>query len=165
MLLVQNTHIIRRQIAGLLHEVADPEIPVVSIVDLGMVLDIRPENGHWRIDLAPTYSGCPAIDVIPFLVRARLEEAGYHDVHIEMDISPPWSTDWISEEGNEKLHAYGIAPPNGKIGDHEYEGKPRSCPQCGSTETEMISRYGATPCKASYKCLSCLEPFEYFKCF
>ena len=165
MLLVQNTHIIRRQIAGLLHEVADPEIPVVSIVDLGMVLDIRPENGHWRIDLAPTYSGCPAIDVIPFLVRARLEEAGYHDVHIEMVISPPWSTDWISEEGNEKLETYGIAPPNGKTGDHEYEGKPRSCPQCGSTETEMISRYGATPCKASYKCLSCLEPFEYFKCF
>ena len=164
-MLVHNTHIIRRQIAGLLHEVADPEIPVVSIVDLGMVLDIRPENGHWRIDLAPTYSGCPAIDVIPFLVKARLEEAGLTDTHIEMEISPPWSTDWISEEGNEKLQAYGIAPPNGKTGDHEYEGKPRSCPQCGSTETEMISRYGATPCKASYKCLSCLEPFEYFKCF
>lgn len=164
-MLVHATHIIRRQIADLLHEVADPEIPVVSIVDLGMVLDIRPEDDHWRIDLAPTYSGCPAIDVIPFLVKARLEEAGYHDVQVEMDISPPWSTDWISEEGNEKLHTYGIAPPNGKTGDHEYEGKPRSCPQCGSTETEMISRYGATPCKASYKCLNCLEPFEYFKCF
>ncbi len=164
-MVVYNTHIIRRQIADLLHEVADPEIPVVSIVDLGMVLDIRPENGHWRIDLAPTYSGCPAIDVIPFLVKARLEEAGLTDTHIEMEISPPWSTDWISEEGNEKLHTYGIAPPNGKTGDNEYEGKPRSCPQCGSKETEMISRYGATPCKASYKCLSCLEPFEYFKCF
>lgn len=162
---IADTHIIRKQIAGLLHEVADPEIPVVSIVDLGMVIDIRPENGHWRIDLAPTYSGCPAIDVIPFLVRARLEEAGMRDTHIEMEISPPWSTDWISEEGNEKLHTYGIAPPNGKASDHEYEGKPRSCPQCGSTDTELISRYGATPCKASYKCLSCLEPFEYFKCF
>jgi ring-1,2-phenylacetyl-CoA epoxidase subunit PaaD len=158
-------HIIRRQIAECLHDVADPEIPVVSIVDLGMVIDIRPENSHWRIDLAPTYSGCPAIDVIPFLVKAKLEESGYNNVHIEMEVSPPWSTDWISEEGKEKLHTYGIAPPNGKAAEQQYEGKPRSCPQCGSTATELISRYGATPCKASYKCLNCLEPFEYFKCF
>ena len=158
-------HIIRRQIADCLHDVADPEIPIVSIVDLGMVLDIRPENSHWRVDLAPTYSGCPAIDVIPFLVKARLEDAGYQHIQIEMEVSPPWSTDWISEEGKEKLNAYGIAPPNGKASEQQYEGKPRSCPQCGSTETEMLSRFGATPCKASYKCLSCLEPFEYFKCF
>lgn len=158
-------HIIRKQIAACLHEVADPEIPVVSIVDLGMVIDIRPENSHWRIDLAPTYSGCPAIDVIPFLVKARLEEAGIHNTQIEMEVSPPWSTDWISDEGKEKLQQYGIAPPNGKAADQEYEGAPRSCPQCGSTETSLISRYGATPCKASYKCLTCLEPFEYFKCF
>jgi ring-1,2-phenylacetyl-CoA epoxidase subunit PaaD len=158
-------HIIRKKIAGLLHEVSDPEIPIVSIVDLGMVIDIRPENSHWRIDLAPTYSGCPAIDVIPIIVKTHLAEAGFEDIHIEMEITPPWSTDWISEEGSQKLLAYGIAPPNGRTADHAYEGKPRSCPQCGSAETELISNYGATPCKASYKCLSCLEPFEYFKCF
>lgn len=158
-------HIIRKKIAGLLHEVPDPEIPIISIVDLGMVIDIRLENGHWRIDLAPTYSGCPAIDVIPLLVKASLSEGGFSDAHIEMEISPPWSTDWISDLGNQKLLDYGIAPPNGRAADQEYEGKPRSCPQCGSAATELISNYGATPCKASYKCLSCLEPFEYFKCF
>jgi len=158
-------HIIRKKIAGILHEVSDPEIPIISIVDLGMVIDIRPENNHWRIDLAPTYSGCPAIDVIPLLVKASLSEGGFEDAHIEMEISPPWSTDWISDLGNQKLLDYGIAPPNGRAADQAYEGKPRSCPQCGSTETELISNYGATPCKASYKCLSCLEPFEYFKCF
>lgn len=158
-------HIIRKRIAGLLHDVSDPEIPGISIVDLGMVIAIRPENGHWQIDLAPTYSGCPAIDVIPFLVKSILNEAGFKDAHIEMEISPPWSTDWISDEGNQKLLDYGIAPPNGKASDQEYEGKPRNCPQCGSIDTALISNYGATPCKASYKCLVCLEPFEYFKCF
>jgi ring-1,2-phenylacetyl-CoA epoxidase subunit PaaD len=158
-------HIIRRQIASCLSDVADPEIPVVSIVDLGMVIDIRHENSHWRIDLAPTYSGCPAIDVIPFLVKAKLEESGYSNVHVEMEVSPPWSTDWISEDGMRKLEDYGIAPPHGKASNQIDEGKPKSCPQCGSTDTELISRYGSTPCKAAYKCLTCLEPFEYFKCF
>lgn len=158
-------HIIRKQIAELLHEVSDPEIPVVSIVDLGMVIDIRPENSHWHIDLAPTYSGCPAIDVIPILVKTHLSEAGFDDIEIEMEVTPPWSTDWISDIGNQKLLEYGIAPPNGRAADQAYEGKPRNCPQCGSEDTELISNYGATPCKASYRCLSCLEPFEYFKCF
>lgn len=156
---------IRKAIASCLQEVADPEIPVVSIVDLGMVIDIRPEDHHWHVDLAPTYSGCPATDVIPFLVRAALEASGFQDIRVRMEVSPPWSTDWISEEGKARLFAYGIAPPNGTTAMHEYEGTPRNCPQCGSTHTQLISRYGATPCKASYKCLDCLEPFEYFKCF
>lgn len=156
---------IRKTIAACLHDVADPEIPVVSIVDLGMVMDIRPENHHWHIDLAPTYSGCPATDVIPFLVRARLDQSELPEITISMQIAPPWSTDWISEEGKARLLAYGIAPPNGTTAQHDYEGSPRQCPQCGSTRTELISRYGATPCKATYKCLDCLEPFEYFKCF
>jgi ring-1,2-phenylacetyl-CoA epoxidase subunit PaaD len=158
-------YIKRRSIAAALQEVADPEIPVVSIVDLGMVIDIQPENSHWCIELAPTYSGCPATDVIPFLVRAHLEEVGFSDIEVRMQIAPPWSTDFISEEGKNKLFEYGIAPPNGSASTHAYEGVPRQCPQCGSTHTELISRYGATPCKASYKCLDCLEPFEYFKCF
>ncbi len=158
-------HITRHQIAELLHEVSDPEIPGISIVDLGMVLDIIPENGHWRIALATTYSGCPAIDVIPFIVRAKLEENGFKDANVRMEISPPWSTDWISEEGKTKLLDYGIAPPNGKSSLHADEGRPKKCPQCGSTHVTMISHYGSTPCKAAYKCDNCLEPFEYFKCF
>ncbi len=155
----------RRQIADLLYEVSDPEIPIISIVDLGMVVDIIPEDDHWRIVLATTYSGCPAIDVIPFIVRAKLEEAGFRNVNVQMEISPPWSTDWISEEGKEKLLAYGIAPPNGKASLQADEGKPKNCPQCGSTQMIMISHYGSTPCKAAYRCATCLEPFEYFKCF
>lgn len=158
-------HIKRKEIAGFLHEVADPEIPVVSIVDLGMVIDIRPENNYWKIELAPTYSGCPAIDVIPLLVKIRLEEAGIHDVIIDMQLSPPWSTDWISEAGKEKLFQYGIAPPNRKALNAEEEGKPKECPQCGSTNTVLVSRFGSTPCKAAYRCLSCQEPFDYFKCY
>jgi len=158
-------HITRHLIAELLNEVSDPEIPGISIVDLGMVVDITPEENHWRIALATTYSGCPAIDVIPFIVRAKLEEAGFKEVNVLMGISPPWSTDWISEEGKEKLLAYGIAPPNGKASFHADEGKPKNCPQCGSAQTTMISNYGSTPCKAAYRCENCLEPFEYFKCF
>ena len=158
-------HITRHHIADLLGEVSDPEIPGISIVDLGMVIDIRPEEEHWRIALATTYSGCPAIDVIPFIVKAKLAEAGFNGANVIMEISPPWSTDWISDEGKTKLLEYGIAPPNGKASFHAEEGKPKSCPQCGSTDVKMISHYGSTPCKAAYKCENCLEPFEYFKCF
>jgi len=158
-------HIIRRQIAAVLHQVHDPEIPGVSIVDLGMVLDIRPENAHWRIDLAVTYSGCPAIDVIPFLAKSMLAEQGFPNTEIDMVVSPPWSTDWISEEGQEKLLAWGIAPPNGKSHLNSDSGQPKRCPQCGSTETRLISQYGSTPCKALYRCDSCEETFDYFKCY
>ncbi|MEO6131254.1 MAG: 1,2-phenylacetyl-CoA epoxidase subunit PaaD [Saprospiraceae bacterium] len=155
----------RLQIAELLHEVSDPEIPGISIVDLGMVVDIQPEDDHWQITLATTYSGCPAIDVIPFFVKARLEEGGVKNANVLMGISPPWSTDWISEEGKEKLLAYGIAPPNGQASLNTHEGKPKQCPQCGSTHMTLVSQFGSTPCKAAYKCETCLEPFEYFKCF
>lgn len=158
-------HIKRKQLVSLLHEVSDPEIPGISIVDLGMVLDIRNDDDQWEIILAPTYSGCPAIDVIPFIVQAQLKEAGIHDVKISMDIAPPWSTDWISEEGKTKLLSYGIAPPNGPSTRRSDDGHPKACPQCGSSDTELISRFSSTPCKAAYRCLNCLEPFEYFKCF
>jgi|SRR5687767_9259106 len=155
----------RKAIAELLKDVADPEIPIISIVDLGMVIAILKKGEKWQIDLAPTYSGCPAIDVIPILVESRLKEAGYTDVMINMEISPPWSTDWISDEGKQKLLHYGIAPPNGIANMNSDEGKPKSCPQCGSEETILISRYSSTPCKAAYRCEVCKEPFEYFKCF
>lgn len=155
----------RKFIAQLLHDVADPEIPIVSIVDLGMVLDIYQEGDVWKIDLAPTYSGCPAIDVIPMMVTSRLEEEDLGNVIVKMNISPPWSTDWISEVGKDKLAAYGIAPPEGNADRAVGDDKPKQCPQCGSGQTTMISRYSSTPCKAAYKCDVCQEPFEYFKCY
>ena len=158
-------HITRHHIADLLSEVSDPEIPGISIVDLGMIVDIRYEQDRWHIALAPTYSGCPATDVIPIIVRAKLEEGGFKDFKVSVEISPPWSTDWISEEGKSKLLDYGIAPPNGRASLHADEGKPKNCPQCGSNHVILISNYGSTPCKAAYKCETCLEPFEYFKCF
>jgi ring-1,2-phenylacetyl-CoA epoxidase subunit PaaD len=99
------------------------------------------------------------------MVRSKLDEAGYHDVTVTMMISPPWSTDWISEEGKEKLLSFGISPPGGRASLVEDDGKPKNCPQCGSTHAILISRFGSTPCKASYKCADCMEPFEYFKCF
>ncbi len=160
-----DVHILRKQIAEWLAEVSDPEIPGISIVDLGMVLDIRLEADRWEIDLAPTYSGCPAIDVIPILVQIRMEEAGIYDAKIRMEISPPWSTEWISDLGREKLSFYGIAPPNNKSRADGDEGRPKQCPQCGSVETVEISRFSSTPCKAAYRCTVCKEPFEYFKCY
>ena len=157
--------ITRKEIARVLHDVADPEIPGISIVDLGMVLDIKDEGEFWKIILAPTYSGCPAIDVIPMIVQNRLAESGYENIKVAMEISPPWSTDWISAEGKEKLSLLGYAPPNGRAGLESDPGKPKQCPQCGSENTDLISRFSSTPCKAAYRCLNCQEPFEYFKCY
>ncbi len=141
---------------SVLASVPDPEIPAVSLVDLGIVREA--DAGARRVLLTPTYTGCPATLVIETMVRAALDDAGYEDVRIETTLSPPWTTDWISEEGKRKLHAYGIAPPTpaGSRAVH--------CPQCGSAETQEISRFGSTPCKALYRCTACLEPFEHFKC-
>jgi ring-1,2-phenylacetyl-CoA epoxidase subunit PaaD len=139
---------------ALLEKVPDPEIPVVSLVDLGIVREVSLE----RVVLTPTYTGCPATLVIETMVRAALDEAGFQDVRIESTLSPPWTTDWISQAGREKLLAYGIAPPV-PAGSCEVH-----CPQCGSAETREISRFGSTPCKALWRCLSCAEPFDLFKC-
>lgn len=138
---------------AVLASVPDPEIPVVSVVDLGIV---RAANAE-RVVLTPTYTGCPATLVIERDVRAALDEAGFGHVRIETTLSPPWTTAWISEAGKAKLAAYGIAPPragNGAV----------ACPQCGSQETEEVSRFGSTPCKAQWRCRACLEPFDLFKC-
>jgi len=137
-----------------LEHVPDPEIPVVSIVDLGIVRDVAPD----RVTLTPTYTGCPATLVIETMVRAALDEAGFGHVQVETTLSPPWTTDWISEEGKARLLAYGIAPPRA-AGEREV-----ACPQCGSKETEEVSRFGSTPCKAQWRCRACLEPFDLFKC-
>jgi len=135
--------------------VPDPEIPAVSVVDLGIVRAVTPE----RVLITPTYTGCPATQVIARDIRAALDAAGYRNVRVETVLSPPWTTDWISEAGKAKLKAYGIAPPQ-PAGQRAVE-----CPQCGSTHTEEVSRFGSTPCKAQWRCRDCLEPFDLFKCY
>jgi ring-1,2-phenylacetyl-CoA epoxidase subunit PaaD len=135
-----------------LEGVPDPEIPVVSVVDLGIVRAVTPE----RVTITPTYTGCPATQVIERDIRSALDAAGFRDVAIETMLSPPWTTDWISETGKAKLEDYGIAPPGPAL--------TATCPQCGSTDTEEVSRFGSTPCKAQWRCRACLEPFDRFKC-
>jgi ring-1,2-phenylacetyl-CoA epoxidase subunit PaaD len=143
-----------QRIWEVLETVPDPEIPVVSVVDLGIVRDVTPD----RVRITPTYTGCPATQVIQRDIRDALDAAGFRKVAIETILSPPWTTDWISEAGKAKLKAYGIAPPQ-PAGQRLVE-----CPQCGSTDTEEISRFGSTPCKAQWRCRDCLEPFDLFKC-
>jgi len=135
-----------------LAQVPDPEIPAVSVVELGIVRDVSPE----RVTITPTYSGCPATVAIEQSIREALDAAGFRTVRIETTLSPPWTTDWITEEGRQKLHRYGIAPPS--LAEHV------ACPQCGSMATEEVSRFGSTPCKSQWRCRTCLEPFDRFKC-
>ena len=139
-------------IIAVLAEVPDPEIPAVSVLDLGIVRGVR----DGKVQITPTYSGCPATLFIEQSIREALDAAGYREIGIETLLSPPWTTDWISEAGKAKLAAYGIAPPD--------LAKTATCPQCGSTDTEEVSRFGSTPCKAQWRCTSCLEPFDRFKC-
>jgi len=150
------------EIWGVLDRVPDPEIPVVSVVDLGMVRDVSAdEDGRVEVVMSPTYTGCPATDAIRRDVTRALEEAGLENFTVRYQLTPRWSTDWITQEGREKLQRYGIAPPKG---DREapYEGA--ACPRCGAEDTEVVSEFGSTPCKASMRCKSCLEPFDHFKC-
>lgn len=141
------------RLEALLEQVPDPEIPALSVVDLGIVREVTPD----RVLITPTYTGCPATQAIERDIRAALDGAGYRDVRLETALAPAWTTDWITEEGRRKLKAYGIAPPT--PGEREIE-----CPQCGSTDTEQVSRFGSTPCKALWRCRSCAEPFDLFKC-
>lgn len=136
--------------------VPDPEIPVLSIADLGLVRHVRVgDGGAIEVGLSPTYSGCPATSVIKANVEAALQQGGYREVNVVEVLAPPWSTDWISTAGRRKLHDYGIAPPTTG---------PVACPQCGSLATTKLSEFGSTPCKALYRCTDCLEPFDHFKC-
>ncbi|MCH8684511.1 1,2-phenylacetyl-CoA epoxidase subunit PaaD [Pedomonas mirosovicensis] len=150
--------------------VNDPEIPVLSIVDLGIVR--RVEAGEpVKVVITPTYTGCPATEVISLMITAALEQAGYADADIVQEIDPPWTTDWISEDGRRKLREYGIAPPppgstskRALMGETPALASAIACPRCGSTETERLSQFSSTPCKALHRCKACLEPFEAFKC-
>jgi ring-1,2-phenylacetyl-CoA epoxidase subunit PaaD len=139
-------------IRAVLETVMDPEIPVVSVIDLGIVRGVDAD----RVRITPTYSGCPATEVIERTIREALDAAGFADVAVETELAPPWTTDWITDKGKAALKAYGIAPPE--------LAKAATCPQCGSTDTEEVSRFGSTPCKAQWRCKACLEPFDRFKC-
>lgn len=145
------------QIWDLLSSIPDPEIPVISITDLGIVRAVTLKDGTVSVALTPTYSGCPATSVITLAVEMALRDAGVQSPLIETQISPPWTTDWITEAGRAKLLAYGIAPPSPS-------GGPDACPRCGSVRVTRVSQYGSTPCKAHWRCDACLEPFDYFKC-
>jgi ring-1,2-phenylacetyl-CoA epoxidase subunit PaaD len=141
-------------IMAVLEKVPDPEIPVLSILDLGIVRGLALDPP--RVLVTPTYTGCPATVAIEVAIREALDAAGFHDVHIERVLFPPWTTDWITKRGRERLHAYGIAPPSSAA--------TAECPLCGSADTIEVSRFGSTPCKAQWRCRSCEEPFERFKC-
>jgi len=155
----------RADILVWLGEIADPEIPVLSITDLGIVRGVT-VGERVTVALAPTYSGCPATEVIERSVVDALQAHGVDNVTIERVLAPPWTSDWISAEGREKLRNYGIAPPAHAVGKGSLLRGDRvvACPRCGSAETTLVSEFGSTACKASYRCGDCLEPFEYFKC-
>jgi ring-1,2-phenylacetyl-CoA epoxidase subunit PaaD len=148
-----------------LSTVPDPEIPVLTIMDLGIVRDVR-LNDEVIVMLTPTYTGCPATEVIEQSVLEAIRSHGVDRVSIERVLSPPWTTDWISDAGREKLREYGIAPPAHAASKRSLLQGERSiaCPRCNSIDTTLVSEFGSTACKASYKCRACLEPFEYFKC-
>ena len=143
-------------IMAVLAEVPDPEIPVVSVIDLGIVRGLEEGANGPAVIITPTYSGCPATVEIENSIRAALDASGYRDVGIVNKLFPPWTTDLMTDEAKEKLRAYGIAPPS--------RAETVECPNCGSADTKEISRFGSTPCKAQWQCQQCLEPFDRFKC-
>jgi len=155
----------REQVLDWLSEVPDPEIPVLTIADLGIVRGVSIDD-EVTVELTPTYSGCPATEVIEQSVIDVLRKHGVEDVSIRRVLSPPWTTDWISAAGRDKLKEYGIAPPLQGASKRELLHGDRNiaCPRCASLNTAVVSEFGSTACKASYKCSDCLEPFEYFKC-
>ena len=153
----------------LLEEVMDPEVPVLSVVDLGIIRKIElNDDSEPVITITPTYSGCPAMDVIRINIRLKMAEAGFPNAEIKTILSPAWTTDWMSKQGKDKLKAFGIAPPNPKpivcTPDLFQQEESIQCPNCNSYNTRMVSQFGSTACKALYQCNDCKEPFDYFKC-
>lgn len=154
----------KEDILQLLSQIADPEIPVVTIQEIGMLRDVHISDDGIEVIITPTYTGCPAMGIIEADVKALLHEHGY-DATVKLVYDPAWTTDWITDVAKEKMRKYGIAPPaHSSCGDITVAESEVACPQCGSKNTEVVSRFGATACKALYKCNSCKEPFEYFKC-
>lgn len=161
-----------QRIWKLLEEVKDPEVPVLSVIDLGIIREVKVSQSEGSqpriaITITPTYSGCPAMDVISMDIRLKLIEKGYRNVMIQQQLSPAWTTEWMSEEGKKKLRAFGIAPPNPVqqfCSTDMFRQEAVQCPRCNSFHTELVSQFGSTACKAMYRCLDCQEAFDYFKC-
>lgn len=164
----EQTDMTIRRIWSVLEEIKDPEVPVLSVIDLGIVRDVRVAAGRPEIDITPTYSGCPAMDMIRTDIRMTLLERGFGEVSIRTVLSPAWTTEWMSETGKEKLKAYGIAPPLPMQQvcrpDLFRREEAVECPHCHSYHTTLISEFASTACKALYRCEDCREPFDYFKC-
>ena len=152
-----------QEIWNILETVCDPEVPVLSILDLGIVRNVNIENNEIEVIITPTYTGCPAMDMIAMNIRLALIENGFKNIKITSVLSPAWTTDWMTENGKRKLQEYGIAPPKGNANSIVKDGI--ECPQCHSTNTTIISEFGSTACKALFKCNDCKEPFDYFKCY
>ena len=155
-----------KEIWQVLDKVMDPEVPVISVVDLGIVRDVCEKDGVLQVVITPTYSGCPATQQIEKDIRFALDVAGFGDAGLETRLAPAWTSDWINEKGRQALKDFGIAPPVGKVGKRALFGDqtPVSCPHCSSAETRMLNEFGSTACKALWKCDACGEPFDYFKC-
>lgn len=166
---VRQTDLDLDRVRATLETVTDPEIPVLTVTDLGIVRDVNlDDHGRVEVMITPTYSGCPAMTMIEHEIKAALEAAGFCDPKVTTVLSPPWTTDWLSEDGRRKLEDFGIAPPARATSSKRallfgQEDEVR-CPRCKSPETERVSEFGSTPCKAHYRCRECLEPFDYFKC-
>jgi ring-1,2-phenylacetyl-CoA epoxidase subunit PaaD len=150
-----------KKVLDILKDVCDPEVPVLTVLDLGIIRNIHFENNDPVITVTTTYSGCPATDMINADIRMALLSNGYKNIKIINQLSPPWTTDWMSEAGKRKLKEYGIAPPDKKFSIPK-DGV--DCPLCNSTNTRLVSEFGSTACKALYQCSDCMEPFDYFKC-
>jgi ring-1,2-phenylacetyl-CoA epoxidase subunit PaaD len=159
--MVAGTSIEEEKIWQVLETVCDPEVPVLTIIDLGIVREIKINDKEVEVIITPTYTGCPAMDMITMDIKMKLLESDYQKIKVTSVLSPAWTTDWMSEAGKKKLRAYGIAAPNKKI-IIPHDGV--ECPQCNSNNTKLLSEFGSTACKALYQCNDCKEPFDYFKC-
>ena len=150
----------------LITDIPDPEIPVLTLTDLGIIKDVSIENDLVIVTITPTYTGCPAMKVFEDDIVAKLNENGFGKVEVKIVLSPAWTTDWMTEEGRNKLKKYGISPPVGSSDKTllQLEQNVIQCPRCDSMNTKMISQFGSTPCKSLYQCRDCKEPFDYFKC-
>ncbi len=162
---VGNDAALRARVWEAAETVSDPEIPVLSVVDLGVLRDVKVENGKIEIFITPTYSGCPAMNLIAMNLECAVEDLGYGLPKVTTVLSPAWTTDWMTEAGKAKLRAYGIAPPQKAAGRRALFGEEQvTCPHCGASDTERLSEFGSTACKALWRCNACREPFDYFKC-
>jgi ring-1,2-phenylacetyl-CoA epoxidase subunit PaaD len=156
---------LRRRVWDIAASVVDPEIPVLTIADLGVLRGVAINDGRVEVAITPTYSGCPAMNMIALEIGLALEREGFSNPKIRTVLSPAWTTDWMSEDGRRKLREYGIAPPQAASSRRALFGVQQvTCPQCGSEDTEVLSEFGSTSCKALWRCKSCREPFDYFKC-